>query len=1320
MLSKPYKFIPMSSKFALVLFSTLTLCGFSYAQEIVPVINYSVNNSGQALLSIQAEEGKYYVLSAQHSPSFEWATTMIMGVDGTMVISDQGGAYPLENYTVTQYDVSNPGDIDGDGIDDVTEYNNMPTDAPINFAESVDFVDGATSVPDAQVFMDLATINDVGWAPFLNGQLYVKFGILDRDTPEPKVYFINSNTHYIHAAFFNSIGASVTGDDSSGEIVFNPNIILPGGVIGSYSFNFSFGNTYDFVETQRTYELLVANMPFLQNNMNHFISQNNEGTYLSQYADDFEGSKIEVVLESEVYADINYIPFHEAEGYGFFRHMSLDETPGSRDIVLYDALPNSLPRVGGIITSVVQTPLSHVNLRAIQDNVPNAYIEDPLSIDSIAILLNNYVYYKVENETFQFREATLDEVNAWYESIRPTEPQIPERDLSITEIMPLDDIEFDMSTAFGAKCTNVAKMRSFGFPEGTIPDGFGIPFYFYDEFMQYNSFYLEAQVMIDNPSFQTDINFRIDRLESFRDDIKDAPMPQWMMDALQEMHEDFPVGTKVRCRSSTNNEDLPGFSGAGLYTSKTQHLDEGHISKSIKQVYSSMWNFRAYEERDFYRVDHFMAAMGLLCHPNFEEEKSNGVGISIDPIYDTENTFYLNTQVGESLITNPDPNSVPEEILLYENPEQAGGYLVLQLSNLVEQGELVMDQIYLDQMREFLSIIHDEFAILYNVEGVEGFGMDIEYKVTAQDQLVIKQARPWVSFWADIKADNDLEFTAFINPVSSSDLGNGELISAVIANTGLNPMNDFNLTLLIDDQEVETLTITETIEPFSNTEFQFEIPQDFSATGDYNLIGIVTDVDDEYGNNDTLNYVVSKIYQLDAGVTIGLLNETCDNEIEATIIIENNGGNTINNVMFEIIINGESAGDFYELVEISSLAQGEVTVVVEGNIQASDNEVVVNIIAVNGQVDEEAFNNSYTSILEVEATYDFITLIINGDEYPNETSWSLFDLNENLIATGGLNNGNLEEELCIDYTSCYSLYVYDSYGDGICCGFGIGDFSVINSSGETIVYNNGDFGSQALELICPDGADCVINAEIVVTHSINDDGAISILTPSSNPYSYSINGGQSFTESNTFVDLLPGEYLVVIQDDSGMCSYEETVYIEECTLHSVDIASTNATSVVVANGSIIITPTSGISPYLYSIDGGQNFVDENEFYNLAVGNYNVIIQDASGVCEYEINVPIEADSGVGVVENGFDSSEIIIYPNPTTDQIHIEFNSYSELSEKINIVVFDNWGRIMSTGSMSEANNGKTMISLRGLESGIYYVKCYNNKVEKYFKVIKV
>ncbi len=415
---------------------------------------------------------------------------MFSSVDGSMVISEPAGAYPLENYTITEHNLATPDDYDGDGLDDVTEFNNMPTDAPINYAYPIALNDGATSIPDAETFLELATINNVGWAPFLDGQLYVKFGILDRDTPEPKIYFINSNTYTIHASFFNGIGATVDGDDGSGEIVFNPNDILPNGVIGSYSFNFSFGNAYDFETSQRTYELLAANMPFLQNNMNHFIGQNDENDHLNNYADEFVDSRIDVVLESDVFAEINYIPFHEAEGYGFFKHMEdLSETPGSRDVVLYDALPNSLPRVGGIITSVIQTPLSHVNLRAIQDNVPNAYIADPLSIDSIANLLGSYIYYKVENETFQIREATLDEVNAWYEDLRPTEPQIPIRDLSITEILPLDDIDFDMSPAFGAKCSHVSTMRTFVFPIGTIPDDFGIPFYFYDEFMQFNNFY---------------------------------------------------------------------------------------------------------------------------------------------------------------------------------------------------------------------------------------------------------------------------------------------------------------------------------------------------------------------------------------------------------------------------------------------------------------------------------------------------------------------------------------------------------------------------------------------------------------------------------------------------------------------------------------------------------------------------------------------------------------------------------------------------------------------------------------------------------------
>tara|TARA_B110000208_G_scaffold6388_1_gene8214 strand:+ start:161 stop:1042 length:882 start_codon:yes stop_codon:yes gene_type:complete len=285
----------MNKKTILPLLFIISIYNFGFSQPI-PIDNYSVNGLGQAQLSIQAQAGKYYILEAQHSATFNWATSMTMGVDGTMVISEAAAAYPLANYSITAYDIATPADYDGDGIDDVTEFNNMPTDAPFNFADPIDISDGSTSIPDTETFMTLATVNNVGWAPFLDDQMYVKFGILNRDTDNPQVYFINSNTYTIHASFWSGIGASVTGDDASGEIVFNPNDILPSGVIGTYSFNFSFGNAYDFEDTQRTYELLVANMPFLQNNMNHFIGQSDEDNHINNYASDFVGSRIEVVL----------------------------------------------------------------------------------------------------------------------------------------------------------------------------------------------------------------------------------------------------------------------------------------------------------------------------------------------------------------------------------------------------------------------------------------------------------------------------------------------------------------------------------------------------------------------------------------------------------------------------------------------------------------------------------------------------------------------------------------------------------------------------------------------------------------------------------------------------------------------------------------------------------------------------------------------------------------------------------------------------------------------------------------------------------------
>ncbi len=1180
--------------FAIVIFLLLTV-GSIQAQN-VPILGYSINTFGQVQLEIDGEADKYYTLSVEHpNSSFESVTSITMGVGGRMQISESLEAYPQESYSITSHSIASPDDTDGDGIDDLTELNNMPTDAPLNFASPIDFTDGTTSIPDAATFESMAVVANVPWAPFLDGQQFVKFGILDRDTDNPKVYFINSNTHFIHADFFRAIGANVQGDDGSGEIVFNPNEITPEGVIGSYSFNFSFGDALDFEATQRTFELLVANMPFIRNNMNHFIGTGGEGLYESQYRNDFIGSRIEVVLESEVFNDVDYLPFNKAEGFGFFRQMSLDDNPGSRDIVLYDALPNSLPRVGGIITSVVQTPLSHVNLRAIQDNVPNAYIKNPLQIDTIADLLDNYIYYRVEDEKYFIREATLEEVNDWYENLRPTEAQIPERDLSINRIMPLDSIEFEMSSAFGAKCANVATMRKFGFPSGTIPDGFGIPFYYYDEFMKYNNFYQEVETMISDPGFISDLETRIDMLKDFRKEIKDAPMPQWMLDNLQAMHDAFPVGTNVRVRSSTNNEDLPGFSGAGLYTSKTQRLDEGHISKSVKQVYASMWNFRAFDERDFYRVDHYIAAMGLLCHTNFDEEKSNGVGVSIDPIYGTENTFYLNTQVGEFLITNPDATSIPEEILLNEDP--AEGYSVLRESNLVNHGELVMEERYLDSMRNYLKVIHDEFAILYDVVGAEGFGMDIEYKVTAEDQMIIKQARPWVSFWAEIKAENDLGVEEITDPVASATLGASELVTVKVANTGLNDMVDFDLSLFVEGQFVETMTITDTLRPFNDEEYQFSVAQDFSTVGDYELIATVTESTDGYARNDTLNFILSKLHVLEGGVAIKNVIVKCADEIDILASVSNYGAETFTDAEIEVIINGAAVDTVNYTNNISSLSSADVSIVTSENLQQTDNEVTLNLLRVNDVQDAVPANNTASTLTDLTSTYDVVTLIINADDYPQETSWEIYDeLNNETISTGTLerNTEVFMEDICVDYNSCLSVIMYDAAGDGICCGYGIGDFLLVNSAGDTLLTNDGEFTSETSEFFCPNEEGCAFTADLTTTSASAEtvaDGVIEIRTRGGfGPFRYSIDGGLTFFDKNAFFDLLPGTYELVIQDASNICSYEETI--------EIDFEGATSTTDLYA-GTIKIFPNPTIDQLTIAIEGSSSAtkVMRFEIYN---------------------------------------------------------------------------------------------------------------------------
>ena len=503
---------------------------------------------------------------------------------------------------------------------------------------------------------------------------------------------------------------------------------------------------------QRIHTLLAASIPVLDDNLvlwvqNHILSSVQADLPL------FHSSRIDLVFDQDVIGDSEFTALNPGEGYGILRNLEPDERPRSRDVVLYETLPNDLPRVAGIISTVPQTPLSHVNLRAAQDGVPNAFIRDALDNADIQGLIGSHIYYEVTIEGYSIRAATQAEVNEHYGSIRPTETQTPWRDMTVTAITPLSEVGFNDWDAFGAKAANVAVLGSLELPEGTVPDGFAVPFHFYDEFMKHNGFYDDIREMLADADFQADYDTKADELKKLRKKIKKADVPEWIETALTEMHATFPEGTSLRYRSSTNNEDLPGFNGAGLYDSKTQHpeeTEEDGISKSLKQVYASLWNFRAFIERDFHRIDHMEAAMGVLVHPNYSDEQVNGVAVSVDPsYYGRGGSYYVNSQVGEDLVTNPEAHSVPEEVLLNSD----GTYLVVALSNQVPAGQLLMTDDQLGQLRRHLAAIHERFEELYEAGDGERFAMEIEFKITSDNLLAIKQARPWIFYLLTARLD---------------------------------------------------------------------------------------------------------------------------------------------------------------------------------------------------------------------------------------------------------------------------------------------------------------------------------------------------------------------------------------------------------------------------------------------------------------------------------------------------------------------------------------------------------------------------------------
>ncbi|MEL6923973.1 MAG: M43 family zinc metalloprotease, partial [Bacteroidota bacterium] len=101
-----------------------------------------------------------------------------------------------------------------------------------------------------------------------------------------------------------------------------------------------------------------------------------------------------------------------------------------------------------------------------------------------------------------------------------------------------------------------------------------------------------------------------------------------------------------------------------------------------------------------------------------------------------------------------------------------------------------------------------------------------------------------------------------------------------------------------------------------------------------------------------------------------------------------------------------------------------------------------------------------------------VTLTLVLDNYGSETTWSITDASGSVVASGGpysngQNGTTITASACLD-DGCYDFTINDSFGDGICCTYGNGSYTVVDAGGTTLA-SGGNFNSTETTNFCVGG-----------------------------------------------------------------------------------------------------------------------------------------------------------------------------------------------------------------------------------------------------------
>ena len=489
--------------------------------------------------------------------------------------------------------------------------------------------------------------------------------------------------------------------------------------------------------------------------------------------------------------ELAYEVYNPGAAYGTMRLYTLAELAEAtqqagytyEDILAISEAPTDLERVvSGIVTGTRQGDLSHLNVRSLARGTPNCFVADPHR--ELASWEGLLVRFECGELTWSVASATLEEAQAWWDELRPEPVEICTPDTSVDALPTL--LELDTATAearalaacrYGAKGSNLAALYQ-RIDSAYQLDGFLIPFAWYDAFMGANrwevdlgqgagwhSFTETVAAWHQDGDFLSDASVRRERLEALRAAMLAAPQDPALVAALGERITAV-FGSSlamVRFRSSSNAEDGLVFNGAGLYESTSacaadsqdddelgpsacdpDKAEEESLEEALGTVWASLWKMSAWDERDWYGIDHGQVAMGILVNTRSKDEAANVVAFTGNPTAAGDDRYLVNAQVGELEVVSAEAGVTPERVLLTVDAGEVTEILRVEPSSEVMAGQQVLGDAVLGELGALLHSITQVYPMDQRVPEGGALLWDTEWKRLSDGRLIIKQIRPYL------------------------------------------------------------------------------------------------------------------------------------------------------------------------------------------------------------------------------------------------------------------------------------------------------------------------------------------------------------------------------------------------------------------------------------------------------------------------------------------------------------------------------------------------------------------------------------------------